>query len=303
MNTSKHWLVCLDLTKMDEIIVGYTSFLTTLTKPDTITFLHVIDSGPTAMEIIEQFPEVGNKKEFEEIVRNEMEEEVGRHFSDSSININFDIQEGKPTTQIIDDVNRLKPDLLIVGKKVGYMGEGVMPKRILKYVPASILFVPENCRYSLDKILVPVDFSEQSANALKKSLELVKEHGGEVIAQHVYEYRAQFFPYMLADDEKDEFDQEVEKKKDKFVEKYGIPPEVKFAMTVHSSGKLADTVYEQSISEQADLITLATKVKKLPIFIQHDFTDKMVNYAFGIPILVLKNEEKYRKFLSSFFKD
>ena len=303
MNTSKHWLICLDLTKMDEVLTGYTSFLTTITKPEKITFLHVIHSGPTAMEIIEQFPEIESKEEFEKILRDEMNETVGNHFKDSSIEFEMILREGKPTTQIIDYVNKTDPDLLIVGKKVGYAGEGVMPKRILKYVSASILYVPENCRYSLKKILVPVDFSEQSAIAVKKALELAKVQVGEVIAQHIYEYRAQFFPYMLAEDEKQEYDEEIEAKKDEFIKKYNIPEEVKFALTVHSSGKLADTVYEQTISEQVDLITLATKIKKIPGLIRSDFTDKMVGYAFGIPILVVKNEERYKKFLTSFFKD
>jgi len=303
MNNSKHWLICLDLSKMDEVLTGYASFLTTITKPEKITFLHVIHSGPTAMEIVEQFPEIESKEEFENILRDEMNETIGNHFDDTSIEIELALREGKPTTQIIDYVNETNPDLLIVGKKVGYVGEGVMPKRILKYVPTSILYVPENCRYNLQKILVPVDFSEQSANAVKKAVELANVQDGEVIAQHIYEYRAQFFPYMLAEDEKQEYNEEIEAKKDQFIKKYDIPEEVNFALTLHSSGKLADTVYEQTISEQADLITLATKIKKIPGFIRHDFTDKMVGYAFGIPILVVKNEERYKNFLKSFFKD
>ncbi|NBC65794.1 MAG: universal stress protein [Bacteroidetes bacterium] len=296
-----HWLACLDLSKMDEILVGYSSFLSSVKEPKTITFLHVIESGPTAMDIIDQFPEIETKEEFEEIIRNELNEKIDEHFSDSSIETRLIIKEGKPTDQIIKVVNSLEPDLLLVGKKVGYAGEGVIPKRILKYVPTSLLFIPENCRYNIENILVPVDFSEQSAKGLETARELVQS--GSITAQHIYEYRAQFFPYMLSEQEKKQIDQEISKKKDTFIEEFEIPGDVKFVLSRRKQGRLADIVYEQSISQQSDLIIVGSKIKKLPNLIRHDFTDKMVGYAFGVPLLIQKNKEKYTKFLKSIFKD
>lgn len=301
MKNFNHWLVCLDLSKMDEILVGYSSFLSSVKKPKTITFLHVIESGPTAMEIIDQFPEIETKEQFEEIIRNELNEKIYEHFSGTSIETRLIIKEGKPTDQIIQVVGSLEPDLLLMGKKVGYIGEGVIPKRILKYVPTSLLFIPENCRYSLESILVPVDFSEQSAKGLETAQHLVQN--GTIIAQHIYEYRAQFFPYMLSEEEKQHIDDEISREKEKFIEEYDIPGDVNFVLSRRKQGRLADLVYEQSINQQSDMIILGSKIKKLPNLIRHDFTDKMVGYAFGIPLLIQKNKEKYTKFLRSIFKD
>lgn len=301
MKNFNHWLACLDLSKMDEILVGYSSFLSSVKEPKTITFLHVIESGPTAMGIIDQFPEIETKEEFEEIIRNELNEKIDEHFSGSSIETRLIIKEGKPTDQIIKVVNSLEPDLLLVGKKVGYIGEGVIPKRILKYVPTSLLFIPENCRYSLESVLVPVDFSEQSAKALETARQLVQN--GTITAQHIYEYRAQFFPYMLSEEEKQQIDDEISRKKEKFIEEYDIPGDVNFVLSRRKQGRLADLVYEQSINQQGDMIIVGSKIKKLPNLIRHDFTDKMVGYSFGIPLLIQKNKEKYTKFLKSIFTD
>lgn len=301
MKNLNHWIVSLDLSKMDEVLVGYSSFLSTVQNPKTITFLHVIESGPTAMNIVEQFPEIETKEEFEEIIRNELNEKIEEHFGDSSIEIRLIIKEGKPTDQIVQVVNSLEPDLLIMGKKVGYAGEGVIPKRILKYVPTSILFVPENCRYNLESILVPVDFSEQSAKGLETAQNL--SNGGSVTAQHIYEYRAQFFPYMLSEEERERIDEEIKKKKNDFVEKHSVPEAVNFVLTRRNQSRLADCVYEESISQQADMIIVGSKAKKLPNLIRHDFTDKMVGYNFGIPLFIQKNKEKYSEFLKSLFKD
>lgn len=301
MKNSKHWLACLDLSNMDEILIGYTAFLTSIVKPKTITFFHTVESGPTALEIIEQFPEIETEDEFLNLIRNELNDKVKGHFDDDSIETRIVIKQGKPTDQIIEVAGSLEPDLILMGKKIGYAGEGVVPKRILKYVSASVLFVPENSRYNLENVVVPVDFSEQSAASVKTAEKLVD--GVHVTAQHIYRYRAQFFPYILSEEEKKEVDRKIENKMQKFKKEHDISDNVNFVLTLHKKGKVADAVYNQVVKDQADFIIVSSKSKKLNSIVGHDFTDKMVDYAFGVPLLVQKNKEKHRKFLKSLFGD
>jgi nucleotide-binding universal stress UspA family protein len=301
MKDSKHWLACLDLSNMDDVLIGYSAFLTSVVKPKTITFFHTVESGPTALEIVEQFPEIDSEEEFLDLIRSELQEKITGHFDDDSIEIRIVIKQGKPTDQIIDVTNSLEPDLILMGKKIGYAGEGVIPRRILKYVSASVLFVPENSRYSLENVLVPVDFSEQSAIAVQTASSLV--NGGNVTAQHIYRYRAQFFPYTLSDEEKRDVDKKIEKKMQSFQNENGISDGVNFVLTLHKKGKVADEVYNQVVKDQIDFIIVSAKSKKISSIISHDFTDKMVDYAFGIPLLVQKNKEKHRKFLRALLGD
>lgn len=299
MKNSKHWMACLDLSNMDDILIGYSSFLTSVIKPETVTFFHVIESGPTAMELVDQFPEIETKEEFLNLIREDLNDKVKQHFSGDEIEVRIVIKEGKPTDQIIELVNSLEPDLLIMGKKIGYAGEGVIPMRILDYVPASVLFVPENSRYSLENILVPVDFSEQSAAAINAAASLTQS--SNVTAQHIYQYRAQFFPYSLSEKEKKEVSRKVESKKESFRAESDIPEDIHFVLSLHKKGKIADVVYHQAVRDQADLIVVASKSKRIAALVRHDFTDKMVEYAFGIPLLILKNRERHMKFLKSLF--
>src|SRR6056297_369367 len=301
MINSKHWLASLDLSNMDEVLIGYTAFLTSVVKPKTITFFHTVESGPTALEIVAQFPELETEEEFLDLIRNELQEKVSGHFDDHSIEIRIIIKQGKPTDQIIDVTNSLEPDLILMGKKIGYTGEGVIPKRILKYVSASVLFVPENSRYSLKKVLVPTDFSEESAISIQTAKGLVDTDN--VTAQHIYRYRAQFFPYTLSEEEKRDVDRKIEKKMQKFKNDNGISDDVNFVLTLHKKGKIADEVYSQVVGEQIDFIIVSLKSKTLNSLVSHDFTDKIVDYAFGVPMLVQKNKEKHRKFLKSLFGD
>jgi len=301
MNNSKHWLVCLDLSKMDDVLIGYTRFLADIIGPETITFLHIVDIGPTSREIIDQFPEISSKEEFDEIIRGELNERIENHFDKTGGEIRLLIKEGRPTNKIIGIDKSIEPDLLIMGKKEGYVGEGVIPKRVLKYVPTSILFVPENARYQLHNVLAPVDFSEQSANGVKAALKLSDSEDGKVFAQHIFEYRAQFFPYMLSEQDKKEIREEVEEKKSEFIKKYDIPDRVEFILSKLSDGRHADYVYEEAINKQADLIIIGSKSKKLADMLRHDFTERMANYAFGVPMLILKNKEKHSAILKSIF--
>jgi len=284
---------------MDDILIGYTEFLTSVVKPKTITFFHTVESGPTALELAEQFPEIESEDEFLDLIRNELNDKLKGHFDDDAIEIRMVIKTGKPTDQIIEIVNSIEPDLLLMGKKMGYAGEGIIPKQILKYVASSVLFVPENSRYNMDKILAPVDFSEQSAKALKTAKELVKGKG--VTAQHIYQYRAQFFPYSLSKKDKQEMDEKVETKMSEFRKDHELPDDANYVLSLHKEGRIADAVYNQAVTDQTDLIIISSKSKKLSSFVSHDFTDKMVDYAFGIPLLVQKNKEKHQKFLKGLF--
>lgn len=299
MINSKHWLACLDLSNMDDILIGYTAFLTSIVKPKTITFFHTVESGPTALELAEQFPEIDSEDEFLDLIRNELNDKVKGHFDDDSIEIRMIIKTGKPTDQIIEVVNSIEPDLLLMGKKVGYAGEGIIPKRILKYVANSVLLVPENSRYSMKNILAPIDFSEQSVKAVKTAKELAG--GGNVTGQHIYRYRAQFFPYSLSEKDKKEVDQKVRNKLDEFKKEHDLENDINYVLSLQKKDRIADVVYNQAMIDQADLIIVSSKSKMMNSFVSHDFTDKMVDYAFGIPLLIQKNKEKHQKFLKSLF--
>lgn len=303
MINSKHWMVCLDLTKMDSILIGYTAFLAKLINPTTITFLHVVESGPQTLDLIHQFPEIDTKEKFLDLLRDDIHDKLNESFDYSESETRIIIKEGKPTNTIIDVSKSLDFDLLIVGKKTGYAGEGILPRQILKYVATSMLFVPENSRCHLENILVPIDFSEQSANASLMASQLAGKTSGSVTAQHIYEYKAQYFPYLMSEEEMKKVDQKVEEKKKSFLDQFAIPENVEISLSRHNKGKLADTVYEKVLSTQADIIIVASKAKRFSALIRTDFTDKMVNYAFGVPLLLLRNQKRYQQYLDNLFTD
>lgn len=303
MERFEEWFICLDLTSMDDILIGYADFLTSEVKPKKITFIHIINSSNIADDMIELFPELENRKDFYEVIRKDLRGKIDNYFGDAKVETELLIKEGRPTDEIVEAMNTINPDVTIMGKKAGYTGKGVIPRKIMKYVSSSILFVPESARYQLSKALVPTDFSEQSANAIKMALELTEDKKGHVVAQHVYNYPAQFFPYLPEEDEEEKMNQYLKKKKEEFVEKYSIPKSVEFAFSLNIEGSKMDQIYDLVIKEQIDMIVGVSKAgKKITSIFREDFTDKMAYFRFGVPLFIRKDKEKHQKFLKSLFK-
>lgn len=303
MERYENWFVCLDLSNMDDILVGYANFLTTEIKPKKITFVHVIKSQEVAKEMIELFPEIKNEGDVEAAIRKELKEKIDSFFANKKVETELLIKNGRPTDIIIETVESLEPDLTIMGKKSGYIGRGVIPRRIMKYLPSSILFVPETSRYQLKKAVVPIDFSDQSAKAITVASELADDKGGTVTALHIYNYPARFFPYIVPEEEDEEkMNKYLKGKKEDFIEKHSIPDDIEFVFSLHIDGSKMDQLYDQIVHDQADLIVAASKAdNKITSILREDFTDQMAYYRFGVPMLIIKDKEKHQKFLKSLF--
>ncbi len=61
---------------------------------------------------------------------------------------------------------------MVLGRKKVRNGSGIVPRRVARKVNCQVLFVPEEGPKQISNIVVPVDFSQNSANALKTALRL-----------------------------------------------------------------------------------------------------------------------------------
>lgn len=302
MERLEEWFVCLDLTSMDDILIGYADFLTTEIKPKKITFIHVIKSTEAAEDMIQLFPELENREDFDKVIRKDLQQKIDNYFADSNVETDLLIEEGRPTDEIVNKMKSIDPDVTLMGKKAGYTGKGVIPRKIMKYVPSSILFVPESARYQLEKVLVPIDFSEQSAKAVHFALEMTNDSKGRVMAQHVYNFPARFFPYLPQEDEEKKMNDYLKNKKEEFIETYSIPKNVEFEFSLNIEGSKMDQIYDLVIKEQIDMIVGVSKADKgVTSVFREDFTDKMAYFRFGVPLFIKKDKKKHQKFLKSLF--
>ncbi len=300
MNSFNHWMVGLDLTNMDDLVLGYLDFLSGIDEPKHLTFIHVIEDEEISEELSELFPEIESSKSLESIIRGELQKKVDKHFEADGPDVNIIIREGSTTETLLSGLNELDPDLLVLGKKTGYEGEGVLARKITKYAHCSLLFIAENSQYKLENIHVPITFSKASARALKKTQKMSESVGAEFHVQHVYNYPAQFFPYIPSDKYSERMNDHLNKKFEKFKKKYDLTDIPNCVFTVNEDGKDADQIYDLTLRTRADLIMVGAKSKtSAAALLTDELADSLAEYHFGVPVLIYKEKEEHIGLLKS----
>ncbi|MDZ7660314.1 universal stress protein [Fodinibius sp.] len=300
MNAFNHWMVGLDLTNMDDLVLGYLDFLSGINEPEHLTFIHVVEDEAISEELNELFPEVEASKSLEDIIREELQKKVNDYFKAEGPHVNIIIREGSTTETLLSALNEFDPDLLVLGKKTGYEGEGILARKITKYAHCSLLFVAENSQYKLENIHVPITFSKASARALKEAQKMSDAVGAEFHVQHVYHYPAQFFPYIPSDKYSERMNKYLNKKYDKFKKKYDLKNIPKCTFTVKDNGKDADQIYDLTLRTRADLIMVGAKSKtSAAALLTDEMADSLADYHFGVPVFIHKEKEEHIGLLKS----
>ncbi len=85
------------------------------------------------------------------------------------------IREGQPYQSLVKLAGEIEADLLVMSRKKTTSGSGITAQKIARKVDCDLLFVPERISTTIENILVAVDFSENSARAVKKALYLADQ--------------------------------------------------------------------------------------------------------------------------------
>ncbi|MEL7834552.1 universal stress protein [Fodinibius sp. Rm-B-1B1-1] len=300
MTSFKHWMVGLDLTNMDELVLGYLDFFSEIKQPEQITFIHVVEDSGISDELAELFPEVETTKSLESIIREELKKKVHQYFDADSPHINIIVREGDTTELLLSSLGEFDPDLLVVGKKTGYEGEGILARKITKYAHCSLLFVAENSQYQLQNVHVPIKFSKASARAVRFAQSLAQKVEANLHIQYVYRYPKQFFPYIPSDKYSERMDKHLREKYTDFKESFKLQELPNCTFTVNEDGKPADKIYNLTLHTRADMLVVGAKSKSsAAALITNEMADSLANYHFGIPVLIYKEKEEHIGLLRS----
>jgi nucleotide-binding universal stress UspA family protein len=129
-----------------------------------------------------EFPELmGGLGEF---AKKHIAKLIRKHFGDNSgIEIVHEVTQGKPENDLRKCIRRHNIDLVIVGK----LSNKNIAEKLVRTAPCSVLVMPPAGLANLTRILVPVDFSARSAEAMKVALALASAAAvPEIICMHVF---------------------------------------------------------------------------------------------------------------------
>ena len=126
------------------------------------------------------------------------------------------ILRGQRIDQLLAFAAEHETDLILVGHRRSRSGRRSLARRLAMQAPCSVWMAPEGSEPVFDRILAPIDYSEESADALSLATELAAASGvDEIHALHVY--------FNEATTVYEEYDEMIVNEKDKAFTRFIAP--------------------------------------------------------------------------------
>ncbi|SHJ05415.1 Nucleotide-binding universal stress protein, UspA family [Tangfeifania diversioriginum] len=299
-------LVCLDLSDMDDSLIRYSNYLVEKFKPTTVTFLHVMKSYDIPEEIISAFPHLNEP--ISEVVKEELTEKINELFKhDKTTKTIISVKEGTTTDTIVRYAREQNITLTLMGKKIGYEGQGGIVRKVLNIVPSSVLLISETSQPKMDHLMVRMDFSKMSAMALRMAIRMKESTGAKISCHHVYKLPLKYFPQSSPKNDKklmEHVERHSKKEYAKFIKKNKLErEEIPCTNSLDPENEEANILYRQALTIGADLILIGSKIKSEMAEILIDSTsEKLAAADKNIPAFIVKDRKQTMGFLKALFK-
>lgn len=283
-------MVGLDLTGMDHDLISYIGQLAEDLQPDKIYFINIQQH----LDVEEDLrPYLSNPNvPLDEHIKKEMKERVGRNFPEfENFDVEFTVIEGSPTQEMLKWAHIKEIDLVLMGRKKKMNGSGVVPQQIARKCSASILFIPDDFTYKLNKVLAAVDFSDHSADAVDAAYSM--KEGLDMDICNIITLPS---GYYAAGKSEEEFVKimkgHAEKKYKSFVDKLESAPN-DLELVIEHDEHPVERIYSLAKERQADLIVIGARGRTLAsAFFLGSLTEKLIGLDADTPLLVIKRKDK-----------
>lgn len=298
----KQIIVCLDLSPIDRTLMEYTAHLTKVLPGAKVYFIHVSRKLEIPEEIKKSFPDITGPAD--EVLKKGIMESVEEHFvvhCDTPYEV--EVKDGNSTEQIIKWSQVKEADLIVMGLKKTLKGSGTNASKITSVCLASVLFVPENISFKLERVIVPSDFSDSSALALEQALLFKKSTHAEILLQSVYKVPT---GYHYTGKSYSEFAlimrRNTEKEMNTFLKKLKVHEgEIKKVLNLDEDDKPTDMILQEAGVFQVDMIILGSKGRTMSAsLLMGSVAVSLINKNKDIPYMIVKDKKANMSFLEAF---
>jgi len=274
MHRFQHLMVALLNDANDASLLNYAAAVARLSSAKEVRFVHVL-------------PSFGSTDAHDQALR-KMKQAVAEDFKEvpREVALAFDVLKGPLTDRLLSHVAEQETDLLLAGHRPGTETRSSLVRRLAMKAPCSIWMVPSGTKPSFGRVLVPVDFSPPSADAMSVAATLVQRLGsGEIFALHVY-FNESVVGY-------EEYEPIIRGQEQAAYKEFitTIPVEgVQVTPLFEQSASVAQVVARVGYSYQADLIVMSTRGRSLSAAILlGSVTDEVLTDC-RQPILIVKHQ-------------
>ena len=189
MKKYEHILVALERTEFDEQLLNRTKNLAMKVHARKITLVHMLPSVFTSKQAVlataEQSVETSPYSAFQKAL---IEENVRSMELTNVADVEICTREiqDKPHRALLSMARDLAPDLIVIGKHAFPKGSGIMAKRLVRHFRGDLLMIPDDTHLKVDQIMVGIDFSTFSWQALSRAIDVNRDFGipSPVVAVH-----------------------------------------------------------------------------------------------------------------------
>lgn len=278
-------MVALDLSDMDSIVLNYLSYLTQIWKVEHIDFIHNIKQSEL-YDLLDDFVE--DTIHLEDIIERELTRVVKENYTG---NAPYEVQVASDnyTESILSYfVNENKIDLVVLGKKSEIKGTGGMSLKLINMLDCHMMLIPEEAENKLDHILIPTDFTPNSAKSFEFAFNAQKQHNSELLALHVFNIPSVYFPYIDRKKAIDKTQRTIDDNFKTFTKRFKLK-EIPFTHFYREDLSVVDSIRKYARDNNANMIIMAAKGgNKLTSLFIGSITNDMLLQDFRMPVLIVK---------------
>lgn len=284
MKTFKRLLVGLDGEKSDLTILRHIDGIRNAFDIQKIYFAHIKKDlhlpGNDELLLAEQLAPVDEN--LERLIKADIDESF-----EKSIAFDYEIivREGDPKSEMLKLIDEKTIDLLVLGRKPR-PGITYFSRTLANETTCSVIFVPKVGHSKYEKILVPIDFSSNSKDALEKAVNYKKDTSGktEIIPVHFYHISP---GYTKSGKTYKEYADAV---RSNILHRFDRMKSFKnVRIILDKKDNIAQKIFDFSLRVGADLIVIGSKGRtKIASLINKSIAAKLIEISFHSPVLIDK---------------
>lgn len=279
-------MIALDLTEMDPILLGYVSFLCKVWNIEHLYFTHNIKKYKL-YDLYDDFLEEGIT--VEDIVDRALQKTIDKHYT-AAVPHTVLITSDDYTESILSHLaEEYKIDVMVTGNKDELQGTGALCQKLVRMLDSHVLLVPEEAKHRMENVLVPTDFSSDSAKCFTVASSMVARSGGEIEALHVYSIPSFFFPYINTEKAIDKTELHLKEKVKQFRKKYKLPEQLQFTYTDREDMSVVEAIEIHAEKGDFDIIVVSARGGNniTSLFVGSVTNDLLIRNR-RMPLLVIK---------------
>lgn len=295
MKPIKRAVIALDLSDADRGILQMTNMARKLFDLSKLYFVHIIPDFATPRNPdLEFHTKFTTDMPVDEAVEKKLKQAIQEHVKiRDSEEMAIDVIEGKPYRKLAHWAEVKDADLLVFGKKKKSSGSGITARRAARQVGCNLFLIPENPPSTINRILVPMDFSDNSVRALQGAL-LVQEQYPKAEIQVVHLIRTltadHYYGLSQVAGYREEALLAARKAYDGILEDLEITESrAPIVFLDDHYGNVFRHLWEYTEEQQPDLVIMGAQGHSaIHNFLYGSVTEDFVDYCEGVPILVVR---------------